>query len=344
MSLKRYALSAATFALIGLSAPAFAAEPVLTIKNYVGKITIETRPGADMDVTQKKRASDVDISSRSGALTIDGGIDEPDGDGCKGYYGNFSWSWSGKKSKKSDIGGYEDLDDYPNLTITGPENLMVVIDNAIPFGSIGTISGADINIDYCGKLTMADINGPAKLGIRGSGTIDAENIETLVSVIKGSGDLSFETVGEADLIIKGSGNVDFEKAASLNLEISGSGDVEADDVSGALFIQSSGSGDVSVDSVGEELTYTGRGSTDLSIDEISGRALIKVSGSGDVDIDQGTLETLIVTARGSSDVRFDGSTESADLTASGSADIYVGEITGKKSTSTSGSADIDIGN
>lgn len=342
--MKRYALSAATIVLAGFSAPAFAAEPVLTLKNYVGKITVETSSGADLKVTQKKRAGDVDVFSKSGDLTIDGGINDPDGDGCKGYYGKLSWSWSGKKTKNSDIGGYENLDEFPNLTITGPENLMIVIENAIPFGDIGTISGADINIDHCGKLTMADINGPAKLTIRGSGTLDAENIESLAAVIKGSGDLSFETVGDADLTIKGSGNVDFDTAASLNLEISGSGDVEADEVSGALFIQSAGSGDVSVDTVGEELTYTGRGSTDLSIDDISGRALIKVSGSGDVDIDDGTLETLIVTARGSSDVRFDGKTDDAELTASGSADIYVGEVTGEKSTSTSGSADIDIGN
>lgn len=342
--LKRTLFISAAVISSAFVSPALAGEATLTLKNYVGKITVNTEPGADLKIESKNRANSVDFDRDGDELLIDGNIKRPDSDGCKGYYGKVSWSWNDKKEKKGQFGGYKNLDQYPDITITGPETLTVVVENSIPFGAVGNIGGADIKLGYCGRLTIGDINGPADLRVTGSGDLVAGNIGDLMTRISGSGDFDFGDVDNADIKVSGSGNVEFGNANAVTLSISGSGDVEMEDIATSLFIKSGGSGDVSVTSLGEELTFEGGGSSDISIDDINGRALIKVGGSSDVDIDDGELETLIITASGGSDVRFGGTAKNAELTARGGADIYVSKVTGDKSTRTSGGGDIDIGN
>lgn len=336
-------LIASTLLLSAAASPALAGEPVLILKNYAGQITVETSPDAELKVTSKQRSNDVMVKEGSEKIVIDGGIRKHDDDRCRGYYGNLSWSWNDKKTKTKKIGGYDDLDELPNITVTGPETLTLIVENAIPFGTAGNLGSADIDFGHCGRLNVGDISGPASITISGSGNMEAGDVSELLAQITGSGDLDFEDVGDVDITVRGSGNVDFNDAKNVNLKISGSGDINMEDVSGTLFVKSSGSGDISADFVGQELTFEGRGSTDASIGDVNGRALIKLSGSGDVDINDGKVETLIISARGSSDVDFGGTAVNAKLTASGSSDIYVDKITGERETSTSGGGDIDIG-
>ena len=344
MPQRRLLTSAAIFAMCALGAAAQAGEATLTIKDFVGRITIETDGNQAIKVTNKTRAGDVDFDQDRESLVIDGGISNPDGDDCKGYYGNVSWSLFGKKEKKSEIGGYSDLDNYPDLTISGPEDMTLVIENSIPFGRAGNIGAADIEMQYCGRFFLGDINGPARFTVNGSGDIEAGNIETLQAKINGSGDLELRDVGDSDITIRGSGDVEFKDAENMNLSISGSGDAEGERISGAIYIKSSGSGDVDLESVDGELTYDSRGSGDLSINEVNGTAMLQVRGSGTADIDEGSLTELIVIATGSSDVHFGGRVQDADLTARGSSDVYVDTITGTRKTRTTGSGDIHIDN
>lgn len=330
-------------ALTGLIAsPAFAGDTTLTIENFIGKIAIET--GSKLKVTNKQNSSDVDFDRSGDTLTIDGGISEPDGEDCKGYYGRGSWSFFSKKEKKGDFGGYENLDDYPNLTISAPENVTLVIKNAIPFGTISDIGAADIEMSYCGNLKMHNIDGAANLNIRGSGDISALDIGTVKASINGSGDLEFENTTDAIIKVRGSGDVDFGDADNADITVSGSGDIEMGNIAEMLHVESAGSGDVSSGDVGGGLIYKGRGSGDFELDNVSGDADIRVSGSGDVDIHDGNVDILTIKAKGASDVRFDGTAETAELSASGASDIYVGAVTGKSETRETGSADIDIGN
>lgn len=325
-----------------MTTPAFADNNTLTIENFVGKITIEN--GSKLKVTHKSNSRNVDFDTSGDSLTIDGGISEPDGNDCVGYYGRGSWSFFSKKEKTGNFGGYENLDDYPELTIAAPEDVRLVITNSIPFGSVSDVSAANIKMSYCGNLKMSNINGPADIDIRGSGDISAGNIENIDASIKGSGDFEFENTKNAVISVRGSGDVEFNDADNADIKVSGSGDIEMGDIAKTLNIESAGSGDVSAGDVGEELIYKGRGSGDFELDSVSGTAEIHVSGSGDVDIRDGDVETLIIKATDASDVRFDGTAINAELTASGASDIYVNEVSGKSDTRETGSADINIGN
>jgi len=326
------------------ASPAFADGPTLTIENFVGRINVETAPGQDLQIIDAKRDAGVDISDRSNNLTIDGGIEKHDSKRCKGYYGNISWSLFGKKEKSDQIGGYENLDDLPELTISAPDNAHIIIKNTIPFGTIGDVGSTDVQVKHCGQLTFGNIETMGKFNIHGSGDIEAGNLGSLQANITGSGDMNFGNVAkDASISVRGSGDASFGDAETLDITVSGSGDIEFETVSEALSIDSSGSGDVSGESTYGTLTYESRGSGDFNIDEVNGQADIKVAGSGDVDIDSGDVSYLKIKATGSSHVDFDGTTMDANLRASGASDIYVNKVTGQVTADESGASDIDIG-
>ena len=359
MKLRYLILTTALIALV--STPAFADDPSVTIKNYVGKITIETSPKYTLDISNQTTSEDVDLDETGSELIIDGGIDDPDGKKCKGYYGKSSWSWFGRKEKHSDFGGYKDLDDYPNITVTAPKTVKVIIDNAIPFGNIGDIGSADISMPYCGQLDIGTIASDAIFNIRGSGDINAGDIGNLYTSVRGSGDVEVGNVareakikvtgsgdialGDANVIelsVTGSGDVSFGDAETVELTVTGSGDVEIGSVSKSLAMRNQGSGDINVETAFGELNYESRGSGDLEIEEANGNADIDIGGSGDVEIDQGDLNYLKVRSSGASHVDIGGVVKDADLRARGASDIYLNRVTGALIQKESGAADINV--
>ena len=341
--MKTHQFLLSTALMLGLSSPAFAEGPTLTIQNFIGKITIQTEPDIPLSVLQQKRSSEVDIANTSSGLVIDGGIDELRGTKCKGYYGNLSWSWTGKKESHSNFGGYEDLDRYPALTIAAPQNTHLVIENSIPFGQVEDIGSADVSISHCGRLTMENVAGDAGFNISGSGDLQVGDVQNLTARIRGSGDIEAGNVaGDAQLRISGSGDITMGDAETADLGVSGSGDIEIARIAERLNIQSSGSGDVIVEGSYGKLIYSSRGSGDLSVDEVNGEVEVETGGSGDVDIDDGELSYLKIRATGASDVEFDGTAKNADLRARGASDIYVYEVTGTLERSESGAADISV--
>lgn len=343
MQKNKLIIGSCLIALSALSAPTYASEATLTIKDFIGTVTVKTSPNATLEVTRKTNAGDLKVKDRRGNLVIDGSIEDPDGNDCKGYYGNVSWSWGNKKEKSDRIGGYKDLEDYPEIVITAPDDVMLIIENAIPFADIGDIGSADLNISHCGRVEIGNITSIADIDISGSGDVTAKNIGDLNAKISGSGDLEFVGTGNADIVSRGSGDVRFKGARNVTLKTSGSSDVEMENVSGTLTIDASGSSDIKVEDIGGNFIYAARGSSDISIEAVYGDADITVSGSGEVDIDDGDVGTLRIVSRGSSNVDYGGKAKDAFLSASGSGDIYVDEITGVVDSKSSGSADIDIG-
>jgi hypothetical protein len=335
-------------ALTAISVPAListaaASGPVLTLENYVGKITVITQPGVDLAVTEKDRASDVSINTGSNQLTIDGGIDQPNGKDCKGYYGKVNWSWNSKSSKSGDFGGYKNLDDYPKMTITGPEDMTFVVKNSIPFGTIGNLEYADVSLKHCGRLEIGDVTERADISIRGSGDIEIGNVGILDVNLVGSGDVTANQAKAANISLIGSGDVIAKDIDVATVTLKGSGDVELGNINQILSVDSSGSGDVTAGNVAGMLNYTGKGSGDLNIDSMNGEASLRVMGSGDVDIDDGTITNLEVKASGASNVDFGGTAQDAQLRASGASDIYVESVTELTYRKASGAADIEIG-
>ncbi len=338
------AISTALLAATLFHSPAYAGESVLVLKDFIGRVTVETRKNAELKITRESRAKDVDVESRRDSLTLDGGFSNPDGSKCKGYNGKITWSLFSKKEKTTSIGGYEDIEDYPLITISAPDDVTLVIENSIIFGSAGNIGTADIDVSDCGKFDLGDISGPARFDISGSGDLTAKNIGALVANVSGSGDLEFRNVTDADISVSGSGDVEFKDAQNVNLSVSGSGDVEMEDIAEALNASASGSGDISARSVGQDLIYEASGSSDLDIDDAFGRAFITLSGSSDVEIDGGKLDMLSVKASGGSEISIDADVIDAELYATGHADIYIDRASGKVTSQKYGGGDIHVGN
>lgn len=311
-------LSAACLAALSTSAVAKGA-PVLKIENFIGTVDVITGDYSEIKVTD---ADGAPVDRTESGVTIDGGetIDQVN---CRQNKLSVdirigSWGW------KKRSGGYKNLDEYPQITITAPDTTLVIIKDAVIFGEFGTIGSADLEIRSCGDIQLADVTGDMDLKI------------------SGSGDVSMENAGPATVSVSGSGDFEGGDFASLDLSVSGSGDIEIEDVLGFADITTRGSGDVELGEVGGGLEYRGSGSANLEADSVTGNLYLKTSGSGDIDIDDGDVKTLTISASGSSNVEYDGESVDAETHASGSSDVYINRPSGSLQSSDGGSGDVHI--
>lgn len=306
--------------LAALSTPALAEDaPVLKIENFIGTVDVIT---GDYDEIKVTDADGAPVERVSFGIVIDSG-EEVKNINCRQNklsvdisIGNWGW--------KKRSGGYKNLNEYPKVKITAPDNTHVIIDDSVIFGDIGTIGSADMKIRSCGDLELADVTD--KLNLR----------------ISGSGDVSMENSGPATISVSGSGDFEGNNFASLDLSVSGSGDVEIEDVAGFADISTSGSGDAEIGRVEGGLEYRGSGSSNLDVEFVKGDLSLRTSGSGDISIDDGDVKNLDITASGSSNIEYDGSAVDVDANARGSSDVYINRPSGSLQTSDSGSGDVHV--
>jgi len=324
----------------GLAASAAQAGETVEIRNFVGTINW-TNDALDAQISENKGETKI---STQGGLLIDGGLTDIDGDDCKNTYAKWSWDW-GKKERNGTYGGYKNLKDYPVVDISLPEDTELVIHNAVifTFGS-PNIGSADLDLDYCGKVTLGDIDGDLVVKARGSadltfGTARGAEIESLGSSDVEGGDVS----GDVVITSRGSGDVELGSLGSLTADIRGSGDVETADISGDFAVGSQGSGDVESGDISGNVVIVVRGSGDVETGSLDSDAVeVEASGSSSIDLGSGQVEDLNVKAGGSSDITVDATATKAVLRATGSSEIYVERVTGAAETKSSHSADITI--
>ena len=337
-------LTLAALATTLLTGTALANGPELLIEDFVGTLKIENSASNKISITRDENMSGVNLVEQGDSLKIDGGIAKPDGNKCKGYYGSFDLNIF-KKNKSGEFGGYEDLDDYPQITVSVPSDTVLVIENSIPFIVAEDLGGADLDVRYCGKVNLGNIEGDLRASIRGSGDVTARDVGDVNVEIRGSGDLDVQNAGRVSLSVTGSGDASFDNVESADVSVSGSGDISFENINGSLLAESRGSGDIDAGDVTGDLVYDAGGSGDLEVGDVTGRRIsIDVSGSGDVDIDDGDVQTLNIIASGASDVDYGGRAENADLVASGASDIYVSKVTGEVRSKERGAADISVSN
>lgn len=308
-------------ALAGLAlAPAAFAQTSLEIEDFIGSVTWSNGP---LSVEIEENAVDTTVSGRS-QMTVNGGIVNIDGSDCKSSYGRFDIDWFGKRSE-GHFGGFKDLEDYPVLNITMPADTKLVIRNSVLFTQgEPDIADADLELRYCGSITLGDVENTLALDSRGSADVSVGRTGQIAASLKGSGDLTGENTGDVLIKSHGSGDVELGNAASIEISLHGSGDLEVGDVKGSVDLSSRGSGDLQVASV------TGP------------QAYLKSHGSGDIDIGGGAVEDLEIIVRGSADAEFSGEAKMANLSSSGSGDIYVNRVSGVAEIKSSGSGDVEI--
>lgn len=330
------------FAASSLTGTAFANGSELVIKNFVGTIQIENGTSSDISITRDENMKGVNVVQQGSSLKIDGGISRPDGNKCKGYYGSYNLGIF-KKEKSGEFKGYEDLENYPQLTVRAPKDTVLVIENSIPFLTAETLGGTDVKLRYCGKVKLGDVTGELRADIRGSADLEAKDVGDVDINIRGSGDLDVQKAKQVLLTVAGSGDAEFENIQRAEVSLSGSGDINIGDVNGSLIVESRGSGDFEAGDVTGDFIYDAAGSSDLDIGVVMGQRIsIDVSGSVDVNIDGGEVQTLKIIASGASEVDYDGTAEDADLIATGASDISVSKVTGELRRKERGAADISV--
>ena len=316
----KHLIASAALSTALLSATAATADEgqTLLIKDFVGTVTITT--GREFSVSGKKG----DITEiKDNGLIIDGN-EVIDSSSCKKVNGNIDIS-IGKKSWLKRIGGYKNLEDYPNINITVPAGAHLDIKDSVIFGTGEDFGSVDAHMKSCGALDIGIVNGP------------------LVLNLSGSGDFSALDVGTANVRVSGSGDVELGDMQTAVLKVSGSGDISGGNITGASKITATGSGDIELESITGDLVYEGRGSSDFDVDRVDGRISITVSGSGDVEIDRGEAPTFLVTSRGSSNVKYGGAADDVTVAASGSGSVKIKDATGERAVKSSGSSYVKIG-
>ena len=338
------ALISASLVTTLLTGTAYANGPELLIEDFVGTIKIENGSSETISIIRDKKMSGVTLVEQGENLKIDGGIERPDGNKCKGYYGHYDLTIF-KKNRDGKFGGYEDLEDYPQITLRVPKDTVLIIENSIAFLTAEDLGAADLDLRSCGKVNLGHVAGELRADIRGSADLTARDVGNIDVDIIGSGDLDIENAGFVALSMAGSGDADFANVKSVDVRVSGSGDISFGDVDGSLAAESRGSGNIEAEDITGDLIYDAGGSGDLDIGEVLGeRISIDISGSGDVNIDGGEVQWLKVAASGASEVDYDGTTENADLVATGASDISVSKVTGEIRRKERGAADISVGN
>ncbi len=337
-------LTLATLASTLLTATALANGPELLIEDFVGTIKIENSTSNKISITRDKNMNGVNLIEQDNGLKIDGGIERPDGNKCKGYYGSYSLGLF-KKEKSGEFGGYEDLEDYPQITISAPQDTVLIIDNSIAFVTSENLGETDLDLRSCGKVTLGNVAGDLRADIAGSADLTAKDVGDVYVDIRGSGDLDVENAKFVTLSVAGSGDAQFNNVLGADVSVSGSGDIEFGDIADAFAAESRGSGDIDAGNIAGDFIYDAGGSGDLDIGDVGGnRISIDISGSGDVDIDGGNVQTLTITASGASDVDYGGTAQTADLIATGASEIWVEKVTGELRSKERGAADISVGN
>ncbi|WP_416876921.1 GIN domain-containing protein [Litorimonas sp.] len=321
-------------------------KPEVLIEDFVGTI-IWSNGGQQAEITNRKKASSVDASNEGNGLIINGGVRSPDGDKCQGYGGSYNFSFFGNKEKKGVFGGYEDLEDYPTLTLSLPVDVSLKLRNSIVF-SQGTpdIYSADLSLIHCGAINLGRLSGDMDVEGRGAADLTFTGSRNLSSQMSGSGDIKAESVKYLKAESNGSGDLAIGETENADVRTSGSGDVEIKTISGSAIIETSGSGDYEIGSIAGSLDYRSSGSGDLELKRIGGegtnRVGLKSAGSGDIYIGSGEITNLYVDVSGSADAEINAIVRDAVAKASGSADIYFDTVNGSLEKTTSGSSDIEV--
>ena len=333
----------------------------LKVSEFVGRLTVEVRDAAGMELTlsgPEEELDRVEFDASGDTLVLD--------------YKQRDWSLFRSWSKK------------PRVTIKVSEGTAVKIEKMIgrlrvgdthaPFelrlvsgnAKIGAVSEANVTIKGSGDVDIKAVAGRFEGTVMGSGDLDVGNAGPSEIKLMGSGDISVGTInGDLEAMTAGSGEVTIGKVVGdINFSGAGSGDCMITEVQGRLTLKMAGSGDCMISggkaqdlkllaagsgdikfggSAVGEIEIASAGSATISVNSVEGKLKASIKGSGDIMIAEGRAKPLHVEIRGSGNFEFDGIAEDADLYIKGSGDIRIREVNGSIKQRTKGSGTIDIG-
>ncbi|HEY5071507.1 MAG TPA: DUF2807 domain-containing protein [Caulobacteraceae bacterium] len=258
---------------------AAAAAPMVEIDHAVARVTVlpEARPDITVTVTRANPRLPLRISRDGDRVVIDGGLTmRPHG--CHTAFGHTRVFVFG-------LGDF-DLADLPQVVVHAPMDVDVGAGDTV-FGAIGRSGSVDLRIGGCGGWTVANVAGPMRISISGSGDARTGAAGSADLRISGSGDIHTREI-RGGLTAATSGSGDIEAAAihgPLRVHVAGSGDVRAHGGEATeMRVSVSGSGDVLFSGVAQSLEASIAGSGDVTVGRVTGSVTKHVAGSGEVRI------------------------------------------------------------
>jgi hypothetical protein len=255
------------------------AAPWAEIRDAAVRVTVipEARPDVLVSVVKTNPKLPIWISREGDKVIVRGDVS---------HNINHCNTWMGRPSVGIWLRGQFGPDDLPQIVIRTPPDVHVVAGEAA-FGSIGHARSVDFGGHGCGDWTIADVDGPLRLGLVGSGDVHAGSAASGEVNIAGSGDVTAQTF-RSGLSTAISGSGDFTAASAngaLSVRVAGSGDVKipAGRVS-TLSVSVAGSGDVRFGGVADSLQANVAGSGDVFVAKVTGPVVKHVGGSGEVQV------------------------------------------------------------
>lgn len=263
------------------------------IDGLVGTVTVKvgTTKTVTLDAQGNKSMMDsLEISPRDGTLHIEGSSPNTSVWNWRNWFDFPSRDDRGRATVQVNLTvpkgtplNIEGLIGDANIGDTmGPLKFEAVASKA----RIGHVSKANISLAGAGRVDLADVAGPIKLEVAGSGTVVAGSSQGAKVEIAGAGDATLGAIdGDLDLDVAGSGNLIAAKVnGRVSISIAGSGSVKiADGNADPLKVDIMGSGKVRFGGNAVNPNISAMGSGNVWIKSYTG----KMSSDGMVNVKVG---------------------------------------------------------
>jgi hypothetical protein len=269
--------AAAALAGPGAAAPA---TPAFEIKDAIARVTVvpEARSDIWVEVVRSNPQLPLKVRKGMGRTVIDGDLNGARIRSCRG-------SGTAVVVRLAGVGdiAYADM---PQVVVHTPREVDATAGGAV-FGVIGRAASVTLGSAGCGDWTLANVEGPLKATLAGSGDARAGRAGSAKLRVTGSGGITVADVaGRVDVDVAGSGGVRVASVAGpLDVHVAGAGDVNV--LSGhatAMTVTVAGSGNVLFDGVADSLDARVAGSGDVRARQIRGPVKKSVLGSGRVSV------------------------------------------------------------
>jgi hypothetical protein len=249
------------------------------IRHAAMRVTVipEARNDIQVGVLRQNPKMRITVARMGDTMIVDGGLGFRETN-CSTFFGRRGVHIWGM--------GFVPYDSLPQVIIRTPLQAKVGAGGAV-FGVVDRSGSLELSNAGCGDWTVANVAGPIRVRMAGSGDVHAGAAGSAEVHISGSSDVFLRDVRDGlDTSSSGSGDL---RVISLNgplhVHIAGSGNVLA--ATGQvtdMTVGVAGSGDVKFGGVAQRLDASVVGSGDVRVGRVTGPVTRHIAGSGSVTV------------------------------------------------------------
>lgn len=254
------------------------AATVLEVRNFVGRIALDTAPGRPVaaSVTPGAGMPDAQVQRRGRDLVVTGGWSDRD-------LSQVTCRGTGDAGEVRIAGRWLRIADLPVIEASGPVAMGLRARRTMLTGTAGAVGGATLDQLGCGALVVGDIAGGLEASLAGSGSIATGAVGRDVEIsVAGDGSVNAGPVrGRSNVNLAGSGTVRLAGVGGpVDISIAGSGRVALGAGEAPLSVSVAGSGSVVFDGTAVDPSVSLMGSGRVRVASVRGTPSVSRMGSG----------------------------------------------------------------